>query len=101
MTIPNKSASTNAGEIPSDKLAKKINADADTVAPRHSDMTLPVSVMKVMPTATQPIKEIAVSSALTLSGDVKPGVVSAKIAMAAAAIMRTASTRCRARAAPR
>ena len=41
-------------------------------------MMLPVSVMKVMPTATQPMKEIALSSALMLSGEVKPGVVSAQ-----------------------
>ena len=47
-------------------------------------MMLPVSVMKVMPTATQPMNEIALSSALMLSGVGKPGVVSAKIAIAAA-----------------
>ena len=46
-------------------------------------MMLPVSVMKVMPTATQPMKEIALSSALMLIGEVKPGVVSAKTAIAA------------------
>jgi hypothetical protein len=33
------------------------------VAPRHSDMMLPVSVMKVMPTATQPMNEMALSRA--------------------------------------
>ena len=43
-------------------------------------MMLPVSVMKVMPTATQPMNEMALSSALMLSGEVKPGVVSANIA---------------------
>ena len=82
---------------PTDRLARKTSADADTVAPRQSDMMLPVSVMKVMPTATQPMNEMALSSALMLSGEVKPGVVSANSAMAAPAAMRTPSTRCRAR----
>ena len=36
--------------MPTDRLARKINAEAETVAPRPSDMMLPVSVMKVMPT---------------------------------------------------
>ena len=101
MTMPNSIASRNAGNTPSDRLARKTSADADTVAPRQSDMMLPVSVMNVMPTATQPMKEMALSSALMLIGDVKPGVVSAKIAIAAPAMMRTASTRCRARMPPR
>ena len=79
-------------------------------------MMLPVSVMKVMPTATQPMNEIALSSALMLSGEVKPGVVSAKTAMRrdgddrgspmtmrrrrscrAAGWVMSASTRCRSR----
>ncbi len=47
-------------------------------------MMLPVMVMNVMPTATQPMKEIALSSELMLSGEVKPGVLSAKIAIRAA-----------------
>ena len=45
-------------------------------------MMLPVSVMKVMPTATQPMNEMALSSALMLSCEVKPGVVSANTAIA-------------------
>ena len=53
--------------MPTDRLARKISADADSVAPRQSDMMLPVSVMKVMPTATQPMNEMALSSALMLS----------------------------------
>ena len=58
----------------------------------QSDMMLPVIVMNVMPTATQPMNEIALSRALMLSGEVKPGVLSAKIAMAPPAMMRIAST---------
>ena len=49
-------------------------------------MMLPVSVMKVMPTATQPMKDMAVSSALMLRSEVNPGVLSAKLASATAAI---------------
>ncbi len=45
-------------------------------------MMLPVSVMKVMPTATQPMNEMALSSALMLIGEVKPGVVNANSAIA-------------------
>ena len=78
MMTPNKSARSKAGIMPNDNVARKISADAETVAPSASDMMLPVSVMKVIPTATQPTKEIAVSSALMLSRDRNPGVVSAK-----------------------
>jgi hypothetical protein len=60
-------------------------------------MMLPVSVMKVIPTATQPTNEIAVSNALMLNVDKNPWVVSAKPAMVAAATMRMPSTRWRAR----
>ena len=81
--MPNRSASTNAGRMPSDRLARKTSAEADSVAPRQSDMMLPVSVMKVIPTATQPMNEMALSRALKLICEVKPGVVSANTAIAA------------------
>src|SRR5437016_8540802 len=90
--MPNNSVSRNAGRMPADRLDRKMRADADSVAPRQSDMMLPVSVMKVMPTATQPMNEIALSSALMMIGEVKPGVVSAKIAIAAMVMMRIART---------
>src|SRR3954465_7225411 len=90
--MPNSSVSRDAGRMPADRLAKKTSADADSVAPRQSDMMLPVSVMKVMPTATQPMNEMALSNALMLICEVKPGVVSAKIAIAAMAIVRIART---------
>ena len=77
MTMPNTTAARNAGRMPKDRHARNISADADTVAPSASDMMLPVSVMNVMPTATQPTNEIAVRSALKLSGVRNPGVVSA------------------------
>jgi hypothetical protein len=98
MATPNRTAIKNAANTPNDKLARKISAEADTVAPRQRDMMLPVSVMKVMPTATQPMSEMALSNALMLSGEMKPGVPSAKAAIVPPATMRTASTRCRARA---
>src|SRR6478672_10147919 len=91
-TMPNRTAIKNAANTPTDRLARKISADADTVAPRQSDMMLPVSVMKVMPTATQPMNEMALSRALMLSCEVKPGVVSANIAIAAMVITRIART---------
>ena len=78
--------------MPADRLDRKISADADSVAPRQSDMMLPVSVMKVMPTATQPMNEMALSSALMLSCEVKPGVVSANTAIAAMVMTRIART---------
>ena len=90
--MPKRRATRKAGNTPSDKLARKTNAEADTVAPSASDMMLPVIVMKVMPTATQPIKEIALSRELMLSGEVKPGVLSAKNAIAPPATMRTRRT---------
>jgi hypothetical protein len=90
--MPNESASRNAGTMPADRLARKISAEADSVAPRQSDMMLPVNVMNVMPTATQPMNEIALSSALILSCEVKPGVVSANAAMATMVTMRMPRT---------
>ncbi len=100
ITTPKAIATRNAGNTPIDKLARKISAEAETVAPRHSDMMLPVSVMKVMPTATQPMNEMALSSALMLSGEVNPGVERAKMAIAPPATMRIASTICRAHTRP-
>ena len=100
MTTPKRIATRKAGNTPSDRLARKTSADADTVAPSASDMMLPVMVMNVMPTATQPMKEIALSSELMLSGEVKPGVLSANNAIAPPATMRTASTSWRARTLP-
>src|SRR5215472_12953617 len=81
MTTPNRMAIKNAANTPNDRLARKISAEADTVAPRQRDMMLPVSVMKVMPMATQPMSEMALSNALMLSDDMKPGVLSAKAAI--------------------
>jgi hypothetical protein len=100
MAMPNASASTNAGRIPADRLARKTSAEAETVAPSASDMMLPVSVMKVMPTATQPMNDMAVSRALMLSSEVNPGVLSAKLASASPAMARTASTTWRTRTSP-
>ncbi len=94
----NNNVSKNAGRIPNDNVARNIRAEAETVAPSASDMMLPVSVMNVMPTATQPTNEMAVNSALRLRGVRKPGVVSANPAIAAAAARRIHSATCRTRA---
>ena len=55
-------------------------------------MMLPESVMKVMPMATQPMKDIVVISDTRLTVDRNPGVPSANATSAASAIARTAST---------
>ncbi len=60
----------------------------DSVAPRQNDMTLPDSVMNVMPTATQPMNDMVVSSENRLVVVRNPGV-----AMAAATSAATAATR--------
>ena len=78
--------------MPADRLARNTSAEADSVAPRQSDMMLPVSVMKVIPTATQPMNEMALSRALMLICEVKPGVVSANTAMAAMVTTRMPRT---------
>ena len=45
----------------------------DSVAPRQNDITLPDSVMNVMPTATQPMNDMVVSSENRLVAVRKPG----------------------------
>ena len=60
----------------------------DSVAPRQNDITLPDSVMNVMPTATQPMNDMVVSSENMLVVVRNPGV-----AMAAATSASTAATR--------
>ena len=65
---------------------------APSVAPRANDMMLPESVMKVMPMATQPMKEIVVISDTRLTFERKPGVPSANAANAASAATRIASS---------
>jgi len=49
----------------------------DNVTPSENDMMLPLSVMKVMPTATQPMKDVVLSSENRLTAVKKPGVVRA------------------------
>jgi hypothetical protein len=55
----------------------KMSEEAERVAPRHSDIMFPERVMKVIPTATQPIKDMEVSRAARLGVETKPGVVKA------------------------
>jgi hypothetical protein len=69
---------------------------ADKVAPRQNDMTFPLRVMKVMPTATQPTKDIVVSSDRILVVERNPGVARAAMTRLPPASIRTRmSTRLR------
>ncbi len=89
---PNRIASANAGQTPKASVARKTIAEAETVAPSASDIMLPVSVMKVMPTATQPMKDMALSSAKKLGSEMIPGVLSIQMASAANAPRRMPQT---------
>ena len=55
-------------------------------------MMLPDSVMKVMPTATQPMNDTVVSKASRLMREKKPGVATAQASKASTATMRTICT---------
>src|SRR6185437_1627733 len=87
---PNSTATMQAPTMASARLDRKTSAAAERVTPSDSDMMFPVRVMKVMPTATQPMKEIAVISAERLKGEMKPGVAIDQIASAAKAKRRIA-----------
>ena len=63
-----------AGKIPHDNSAPtNTRVVADTVAPRLKEMTFPLKVISVMPTATQPINEAVVISASKFAALRKPG----------------------------
>ena len=64
----------------------------DRVAPRQNDITLPESVMNVMPTATQPMNDMVVSSENRLVVVRKPGVAIAAAISASTAATRIASS---------
>src|ERR1700733_6752402 len=55
----------------------KTRPRVDNVPPTENDMMLPLRVMKVMPTATQPMKDVVLSSENRLTAVKKPGVVRA------------------------
>src|SRR5215510_815530 len=89
-------AATSAPARPIGRLAMNTIVVTDRVAPRQNDMTLPDSVMKVMPTATQPMNDIVVASENRLVAVRKPGVATAAATSASTATTRTAaSTRLR------
>ena len=77
IAAPKQSAIAIAGRRPSGKAAMKTIPLVDNVTPSENDMMLPLSVMKVMPTATQPMKDVVFSSEKRLTAVKKPGVVSA------------------------
>src|SRR5262245_30885389 len=89
-------AATSAPARPIGRLAMNTIVVTLRVAPRQNDMTLPDSVMKVIPTATQPMNDMVVASENRLVAVRKPGVAAAAITSASAAATRTAaSTRLR------
>ena len=77
--MPNPIANTSAGTIPNARPEMKMREQAESVTPKHSDMILPERVIKVIPTATQPIKDIEVNRATMLGVDRNPGVARAPI----------------------
>lgn len=85
-------AAARASVSPCGRTARNTIADADNVAPRAKDMILPLTVMNVMPTAGQPINDVVVSNEKTLTGERKPGVVTARAARMTRATTRIAMT---------
>ena len=65
-------------------------AATEAVAPRQNDMILPLMVIKVMPTATQPMNETVVSIDRTLGFEENPGVARATTMSAPSAVTRMA-----------
>src|SRR5262249_46909385 len=70
-------------------VTTKTMAEAPTVAPRLNDMILPLIVINVMPTATQPMNDTVVSSETMLGQDMNPGVVNAIAARAIVTLQRS------------
>ena len=69
----------------------------ESVTPSANDMIFPLSVMKVIPTATQPMKDVVFNSENRLTVVKKPGVANAAATSASNAAKRIAtSTRARA-----
>src|SRR6266498_1981001 len=72
--------------------AIKMIAVAPTVEPSENDMILPLNVINVIPTATQPMNDTVVSSDRTLGFDRKPGVTTANPRSATIASTRIADS---------
>ena len=69
----------------------------ESVTPSANDMIFPLNVMKVIPTATQPMKDVVFNSENRLTVVKKPGVANAAATSASNAAKRIAtSTRPRA-----
>ncbi len=62
----------------------------DSVTLSANDMMLPLSVMKVMPTATQPMNDVVFNNENRLTAVKKPGVVAATTSSASKAAKRIA-----------
>jgi hypothetical protein len=85
-------ATMSAPVRPSGRLAMNTIVVTDRVAPRQNDITLPESVMNVMPTATQPMNDMVVASENRLVAVRKPGVAKAAATTASTAAARIATS---------
>ena len=70
--------SSTAGTRPVGRRTMKAMAEAEAVAPRLKEMTLPLSVTKLIPTATQPTTDVVLAMAIRFGRDRNPGVATAR-----------------------
>jgi hypothetical protein len=88
---PNAKATINAPARPSGSAAMNTMPLVESVTLSANDMMLPLSVMKVMPTATQPMNEVVFNRENRLTAVKKPGVVTAAATSANTATKRIAT----------
>ena len=89
---PNARATINAPTTPSGSAAMNTIPLVESVTPSANDMMLPLSVMKVMPTATQPMNDVVFNSENRLTAVKKPGVATAAATSASTAAKRIATS---------
>src|SRR5262249_19856293 len=87
--IAKPNAKRSAGNKPKGSAETNTTVVAARVAPKLNDMMLPDSVMKVMPTATQPTNDTVVASERRLVAEKKPGVSAAATTSATQSRTRT------------
>ena len=77
---------------PSGSAAMNTMPLVDSVTPSANDMMLPLNVMKVIPTATQPMNEVVFKSENKLTAVKNPGVAKATPTSASMAARRIATS---------
>ena len=92
IAAPNANAMSSAGINPSGSTAMNTIPLVESVTPSANDMMLPLSVMKVMPTATQPMNDVVFKSENRLTAVKKPWVVAATAISASTAASRIATS---------